>query len=413
VFLTVSAILLLVVLWLAGTAVLPFVLAAIIAYVLTPLVALCERIRIPRALSILIVYSVTFALIYVSIAMIAPRIYVETMKLARDAPALTREVSRKWGPRIDAWLQGIRGRTEPPKPEAPPPPAFEVIKRADDGGYNVELRGGVDVIRESETHWRIVPLNPVSPDKLSVTKLLGEGVDRFIGYVQRNAVELIKFGRTVISTVARGIFLLFMTLMLAGYMMHTRESILNFFRSLPPPRSRIGFDRLLWRIDRGLSGVVRGQLLICLVNGVLSAIGFAMFGLKYWPILAVVAGVMSIIPIFGSILSSVPVVLIGLTQSFPTALWVLLWIILIHQVEANFLNPNIIGVAARIHPVLVVFALVFGEHLYGLWGALLAVPAVSMVQSVFNHFRYESLPEAGPDSIIPGTLPPVATPRPR
>jgi predicted PurR-regulated permease PerM len=130
-----------------------------------------------------------------------------------------------------------------------------------------------------------------------------------------------------------------------------------------------------------------------------------MFGLKYWPILSIVAAVMSIVPIFGSILSSIPAVLIGLTQDFWTALWVLLWIIGIHQVEANLLNPKIIGVAAKIHPVLVVFALIVGEHFFGLWGALLAVPALSIAQNLFQHFRYESLPDAAAtDSLRPPAL---------
>src|SRR5690606_1662444 len=172
------------------------------------------------------------------------------------------------------------------------------------------------------------------------------------------------------------------------------------------------------RMDRGLAGVVRGQLLICLVNGVLTAIGLWMFELKYWPILAIIAAVMSLIPIFGSILSTIPAVAIGLTQDFWTALWVLLWIVGIHQVEANLLNPKIIGVAAKIHPVLVVFALIVGEHFFGLWGALLAVPTLSLTQSVFNHFRYESMPELPPDSLLPPapTEPlstPGATPVPR
>jgi predicted PurR-regulated permease PerM len=219
--------------------------------------------------------------------------------------------------------------------------------------------------------------------------------------VQRNALELLSVGKAVISKLARGIFLLFMTLMVAGYIMGTREDIIGFFRSLLPARSRIGFDRLLWRVDRGMSGVVRGQLLICAVNGVLSAIGFWMFDLKYWPILSIMAAVMSIIPIFGSILSTIPAVMIGLTQDFWTALWVLLWIIGIHQVEANLLNPKIIGVAAKIHPVLVVLALIIGEHFFGLWGALLAVPVLSLLQSIFLHFRFETMPDAPPDSLLP------------
>ena len=65
----------------------------------------------------------------------------------------------------------------------------------------------------------------------------------------------------------------------------------------------------------------------------------------------------SLIPIFGSILSAIPAVAVGLTQSPGTAFAVLAWIIGIHQLEANFLNPKIIGDSARIHPVLVVFSL--------------------------------------------------------
>jgi predicted PurR-regulated permease PerM len=78
---------------------------------------------------------------------------------------------------------------------------------------------------------------------------------------------------------------------------------------------------------------------------------------------------------------------------------VLLWILGIHQVEANFLNPKIIGVAARLHPVLVVFVLIVGEHFFGLWGALLAVPVLSLTQSLFVHFRLETMPDVPLDSV--------------
>jgi predicted PurR-regulated permease PerM len=80
-------------------------------------------------------------------------------------------------------------------------------------------------------------------------------------------------------------------------------------------------------------------------------------------------------------------VALGLTQGFGTALGVLLWIVGIHQLEANFLNPKIMGDAAKIHPVLVVFSLIVGEHWFGAVGALLAVPCMSLAKSVFLHFR--------------------------
>jgi predicted PurR-regulated permease PerM len=96
----------------------------------------------------------------------------------------------------------------------------------------------------------------------------------------------------------------------------------------------------------------------------------------------------------------VPAVLIGLTQGFFTGLWTLLWILGVHQLEANFLNPKIIGTAAHIHPCLVVFVLITGEHLYGVWGALLAVPLWSLLQSIFQHFRYQAIPDAT-DTLLP------------
>ncbi len=400
-FLAISGLAILALLVSVRAVLLPFILAVIIAYVLTPLVAFCEnRARMPRSVAILVVYAITFGAIYASVAAISPRVYDETLKITRDAPRLIRNGAAKWGPLIESWVDGYLGR----KDEVQVPhaerhePAFAVEQRRD-GSFAVELRAGIDMVQEGPKRWRISPKEELPPEGFRASELVNESLDRFVKYLKLNAFEVLKVGQTIVSSVSRAIFLLFMTLMVAGYIMHTRENIYAFFRSLVPLTARPGFDRLTFRIDRGLSGVVRGQLLICLVNGVLSAIGFWIFDLKYWPILAIVAGVMSLIPIFGSILSTIPAVMIGITQDFWTALWVMLWIIGIHQVEANLLNPKIIGVSAKIHPVLVVFALLVGEHFYGLWGALLAVPTLSIAQSIFNHFRFESMPDAGPDSL--------------
>ena len=125
--------------------------------------------------------------------------------------------------------------------------------------------------------------------------------------------------------------------------------------------------------------MVRGQILICVVNGILSFIGFLIFIPKYAFVMAMLAGVMSLIPIFGTIISTIPVVLVGLTVSFGTALALLAWILGIHFIEGNFLNPKIIGTAAKINPVIVIFVLVAAENQFGIPGALLAVPVTSIV----------------------------------
>jgi hypothetical protein len=84
-----------------------------------------------------------------------------------------------------------------------------------------------------------------------------------------------------------------------------------------------------------------------------------------------------------------------------TAVGVLVWIVGIHQLEANFLNPKIIGDSAKIHPVLVVFSLLVGEHFFQIKGALFAVPCMSIAQTIFLHFRESTLGLRDPTASVP------------
>lgn len=399
VFLSVSGLLVLGVLLWTREVLLPFLLAVITAYVLTPAVAACEKVRVPRGLAIVLVYAVTIGALYGSISAVAPRIAAEGQSFVREVPSMIRRIISQWGPAVERdarrMLEQVGDRT--PEPLASEP-AFQVVKEPD-GAVSVRIGAGIDIEQQGPKLWRVRPIRHRA-DGFTIAGLVSEGISETASYVRRNALEIVRLGQLVVTKVARAIFLTFMTLMVAAYLMYTREIIFGFFRSLVPARARLSFDRLIFRIDRGFSGVVRGQLVIMVVNGILSAIGFWLFKLKYWPILALVAGFMSIVPIFGSILSSIPIVMVALAQNFKTALLVLVWIILIHQIEANVLNPKIIGAAAKLHPVLVIFSLLVGEHQYGIWGALLAVPAMSLAQSLFNHFRFEALPDAPPDSVV-------------
>ncbi len=410
VFLAVSAAVFLAIIVIVHEILLPFILALIIAYVLTPAVAACERLRVPRSASILIVYAIVLGSLYQGIAAAAPRLYRETAGLLREAPAMLRSASNSIGPKFDAWADNIfPSSASPIGPQTKAKtPALE-IRPQPDGSYAVEIGTGLDIVQVDNQRMRVEPHRVTAPGRARVVKLLADANDHFFNYLKANGGQLLKVGQLIVARTIRSIFLLFMTLMVAGYLMHTRERVLGFFRSLIPENSRSSFDWLLHRIDRGLSGVVRGQLIICCVNGVLAAVGFGLLHLKYWPVMALVAAIGSLIPIFGSIISAVPAVLIGLTQDFWTGLWTLLWILGIHQLEANFLNPKIIGTAARIHPCLVVLVLISGEHLYGIWGALLAVPAWSLLQSLFQHFRYLSVPDAT-DTLLPVDRPHSATP---
>jgi putative heme transporter len=201
-----------------------------------------------------------------------------------------------------------------------------------------------------------------------------------------------------------GIGRLFLVLMVAAFILVDLRRVQEFLRSLVPEQYQGDYERIASGIDRGLSGVIRGQLVICLINGVFTYIGLWIFHVKYRLLLAGIAATMSLVPIFGSILSSVPIVAIALISSgtfdLRQGLFVLAWIIGIHLVEANLLNPKIMGDAAKIHPVLVVFALIAGEHSYGLVGALFAVPVASIIQTIFVYYRKRPRP---PTAIVPAS----------
>ncbi len=389
-FLAVSAVLATAVVVVAHRVLLPFVLAMVIAYVLTPLVAWVEKKRVPRAAAIVVVYVVVLGSLAGFVRVAAPRVGAELGNLRRELPSMVNRARDEWVPAVQTRLRAL-GLTPPLPPPSEIPeheqPAF-VAHPQPDGTLAIEIGSGV-IVQPTGHGGYILEAARSPKDELPFdpNRFVADAVGKSFAYAQHNALELARIGRDIVSGISRVFFIFGITLMLGAYIMLTRERIVGFFASLWRPHQRDDFRRLLARIDRGLSGVVRGQLIICLVNGLLSAVGFAMVGLKYWPVLALVATVFSLIPIFGSIASSIPAVALGLTQSIGTAAFVLLWIVGVHQLEANILNPKIMGDAAKIHPVLVIFSLLVGEHFFGIMGALLAVPCMSIAQSLFLHFR--------------------------
>jgi len=391
----------------------PFAVAMVVAYVFAPLVDWMEARhvggrKVPRWLAVLVLYISLLGTLATSIAVGAPLLARELSRLGRETPRMVATARDEWLPAVDRMMRSFNASlttTQPPTDEPEPPPAtttadetaashvthVEVRPRAD-GSYEVILPShGITVTPTEEGGFvvRAEDAEPGAPADLSVQ--ITEALRRQMQESEQTAGDALRTAQSLIAAVVNGIFKFFIMLMISAYMLITKDGILGFFRTLVSPARRRDFDLLLDRMDKGLSGVVRGQLLICVVNGVLSGIGFYLAGLNYWPVLTLIATVLSIIPIFGAILSSVPAVVVGLQNGIGTALFTLAWIIGIHQVEANLLNPKIMGDAAKVHPVLVVFSLIAGEHFFGILGALLAVPVLSIAQSLFLHFREVAL----------------------
>jgi len=246
------------------------------------------------------------------------------------------------------------------------------VRQSGEGTYTVAAREG-----PSE--------GPAGSDmKAQVISSMRKGLQQFSASLLSG---FFTFFQGLVSGLMNALVGLVVVFLVGAFVMIDAPNIVNRVGAIFPSRYQADYRELLGRFDAGLSGVVRGQLLICLVNGILSTIGFFIFIPEYAVILGILAGLMSLVPIFGTIISSVPALLVAVTISFGTALGVLAWILGIHFVEAYLLNPNIIGRQARIHPIFVVFVLIAGEALYGMKGILLAVPAMSVVQTLIQ-FTY-------------------------
>jgi len=341
--------------------VLPFVLAALLAYVFHPIVGFLGKIKfkskpLPRAVSVIIIYLFFIGIIALLCAFFLPQFYMEMVRLVKDATTFINSMDQNtiisFGQKMEDFfraydlpLEIVVPPTDSIRPQAAP----------------------------HKTHWISIDLLDISQNLLN---------DALI-YLKSEARNIISSAQTIFIQFISSLFMILLILMITGFLLVDVERIKNFVFSLVPVSDRSAFNDFLKRLDKRLAGVVRGQLTICVVNAVLTLIGLLIFDIKFAFILATIAGIFSLVPIFGSIISTIPIVLVALTMSPLKGLIALAWIAGIHILEANFLNPKIMGNSAQIHPVLILLALLFGERFYGIVGALLAVPIMSVILTIF------------------------------
>lgn len=336
------------------TVLLPFGLAILIAFIIEPVVsAVTARPvlgrKVPRALVVIGIYLLLAGGIYGFLRSVAPEIGREIARIGSNTGSIVSE--------FRGWL-------------------------------NLALTQAQKLAAEND-----IPI-----DKEDLDAFFQQNTENLSHMITTSAGSLFTLGRSVVVSVVQVIFGSFLVLMLTAFISADKKRIEDFFASLVPPSQRSAYASIVRGITTGLAGVVRGQVLICLANGLLTFLGLWLLDVKFPFVLASIATVLSLIPIFGSILSTVPIVAVALTDSLPKGVFALLWIIGIHLIEANLLNPKVLGDAAKIHPVVVVFSLIAGERTYGLIGALFAVPITSVALAVFK-FLHAQAREAGRSSL--------------
>lgn len=377
--------------------VLPFIFGVLLAYLLAPIVRRMEP-RIGRVLSVIACYLAILGALGAFFGFLLPAVAKDFAKLRDSAPQALQTLEREYLPRAESWIDDQFGEflSEPaePAPAVDGLPNELIVRPLGDGSFAVDLeRVQLSATPREDGTW---VLGPPPGDEDDDEVELGGTLRRFV------ASQTEKLGAVIgpaLSALVAGVadFLtnFVITFMIAAFVLVDLRRVNAFVRGLVPAEYQGDFEVLWASMDRGLGGVVRGQLLICLVNGVLTFIGLIVFGVKYSFLLGLMAGAFSLIPIFGTIISSIPIIVIAAASSgeglsLGPALGMLAWISGIHLLEANVLNPKIIGDSAHIHPVIVIFALLAGESMFGLVGALLAIPATSLIQAYYLFMRQRS-----------------------
>jgi predicted PurR-regulated permease PerM len=157
-----------------------------------------------------------------------------------------------------------------------------------------------------------------------------------------------------------------------------------------------------WEIEEKLGGWVRGQLMLMGTVGVLAAVGYMLIGLPSPLLLALIAALGELVPVIGPILAFSPAVLAGLTISPATALVVLVFVVVLEQLEAYVLAPRLMAHTVGVSPLTVVIGLLAGYTLFGLAGAVVAVPVAGALQVLIAHALGEEPPiEKGPAEAPP------------
>ena len=141
-------------------------------------------------------------------------------------------------------------------------------------------------------------------------------------------------------------------------------------------------------IDKILSRYILSQLLLCLIIGVLSFILLLILRVKFPLVLSIINAVANIIPYFGPIIGGVPIIFIALTGSVTKGIIAAIGVILIQQVEGNFLAPKITGDSTNMHPIIIIILLVLGDKIGGVIGMVLIVPIAVIIKVIYDDIDY-------------------------
>jgi predicted PurR-regulated permease PerM len=353
-----------------------FFLAWLLAFILSPLAnGLVHLFRVPRALAVVIVYTLLIVILVTAVLLITQQLYTSINNLIHDPAFNDPEHLRKMLDPLQARLNDL-------------------------GGNQISLYDQVNQL-----------LTNLKSGASDLTRPLGDIAVASIGI----------FGNML--------FIFFLSL----YMAVDRERIARFLFRIVPLNYTDEAQLLEHSVSRSFGGFLRGEALMGIMYGLIAMVASLLFGLPYMPVAAVSSGVLQMIPFFGPFVSWMPPVLMAIFLKPDAALPVLVIMVVGWFVLMNIVQPRLMAEAVGLHPVVVLGSVMIGSKIDGIPGAIFAVPIAAVIAAFFFYYlgrnrdiasvalraakrleereghpiRVPRLPQAGVDEDVDEAAPPV------
>lgn len=232
--------------------------------------------------------------------------------------------------------------------------------------------------------WRLGQQLPAQVPPLSILPGLNNEVAPPEGTEPMDTVVLqaLNYG----SLIGWGIFVTLATLLLAFYWILEGQRATRTILLWMPMSWRDEARDIFDEIEIKVSSYIRGQTFLCLIIGVLSLVAYLLIGLPYALVLALIAGLMELVPWIGPVLGALPALLLALSIDPMLAVWVVVATFIIQQLENNVLVPRIMDESVGVNPIVTLLSIAAFGSLLGLMGAILAIPMAAIIQILLDRF---------------------------
>ena len=197
--------------------------------------------------------------------------------------------------------------------------------------------------------------------------------------------NIAKIAVSIVSNVFSGLIIFVITF----YLLIEKKNFPKYGKSFFGEKGQTKFLKIMNHLELSLGHWVSAQLLLMTIIGVISYIGFSILGLKYAVPLAIIAGLLEAIPNIGPTITAIIAGLVALTISPLTALFTIIFGILVQQLENNFIVPKIMSKTIGLNPIITIILIISGGKLAGIGGAVLAIPLFLTIQSVFKGLSHD------------------------